>query len=320
MGNGRMSADTVSGRQISVAVLVAGLSPAAAAAGEADWFWILVWSAVAVLLAWLTLRRTASRPLYRGAGGTILYILYAGWSALMAARVLSRAVRRLEMTSGGSSGFWLLLLVAVPLLWMAWGKAAPFFRSAEIFWLAMAALLVPVAGVGITRVEWSYVAARQEDWLGSALAAGEIFVPALFVLPYIYNVEGRSNRRGLAWLTALGGLAALLSLVTVGILGEAARQLPNSFFAAAGTLGRSARCEGLLSVLWLLPDLVLAGLLCRAWGDRWRPMLGGLLVFGLALSGIGAQITREICVCGTLGLLLLSMVLPGRKGKIVVDF
>ncbi len=320
MADRQLKAEDLSGRQLSVAILVAGLSPAAALAGAVDWPWVLVWTSVGVLIAWLVLRRIKGRPLYQGTTGCILYILYAGWSVVLAARVLGRAAQRLELTSGGSPKFWLLLIFAIPLLWIGWGKAAPFFRMVEILWLAMAATLALVLAFGFVRVEWSYVMNAQEDWLVSALAVGEIFAPALFVLPYIYNVEDQSKRRGLAWLSALGVVAAALSLVTVGILGGAAEKVPHAFYVAAGTLGKSARCEGLLSVLWLLPDLTLAGLLCRVWGARRWPSLGAAVAVVLAIAGIGEGISGEICVYGTFVLLLLVLFLPRGKGKIVVKF
>lgn len=320
MAGGQLNAEDLSGRQLSVAAVTVGLSPAAALAGAADWPWILIWSGAALLLAWFALRRAGSAPVFRGAGGYIIYIMYAGWSALLAARVLGRAAQRLELTSGGSPGFWLLLIFAVPLLWISWGKPAPFFRMTEILWLVMAAVLALVLAFGLMRVEWNYVTEGQSDWLKSALAVGEVFSPALFVLPYIYKVKERSNRRGLAWLSVLGVAAGGLSLITVGVLGAAAEQVPHAFYVAAGTLGKSARCEGLLSVLWLLPDLTLAGLLCRVWGVRRRPAVGAGLATLLAIAGVGERISPEICVCGTLILLLLSLFLPGGKGKIVVGF
>lgn len=320
MAEKQLNAQGLSGRQLSVAVVTAGLSPAAALAGTADWFWVLVWTGAGVLLAWLVLRWWGDRSAYQGAGGRLLYVLYAGWSAVLAARVLDRAVRRLELTSGGSPRLWLLLLLAVPLLWIGWGKAAPFFRMVEILWLAMAAALALVLLFGLTRGEWRYVWTSQADWQASALAVGEIFAPALFVLPYIYKVSGRSNRRALGWLSGLGAAAAGLSLVTVGILGAAAKAAPYGFYAAAGTLGKSARCEGLLSVLWLLPDLTLVSLLCRAWGAQRRPLIGAALASGLAAVGIGAWISGEIAAAGTLILLAAVRLLPRGEGKIVVKF
>jgi hypothetical protein len=246
--------------------------------------------------------------------------MYGCWAVLLAARVLERAAERLETTSGGSGRFWLLILLAVPLLWMGWGKAAPFFRTVEILWLAMAVTVGLVLVFGVSRAEWCYVSTGQDDWLGGLLAAAEIFAPALFVLPYIYRTEDSSAGRGVAWLSALGTIAALLSLVTMGVLGGAAEGVSRPFFVAAGALGRSARCEGLLSVVWLLSDLTLAGLLCRVLGGRRWPALGVVAAVIAALFGLVDRIPREIYVAGPVLLLLLSLFLPCGKGKIVVDF
>lgn len=320
MAEKQLNGEVLSGRQLSVAVLMAGLSPAAALAGAADWLWVLVWSGAGIFLAWLVLRRLGEQPVYRGTGGRLLYVLYALWSVMLSARVLDRAARRLELTSGGSPRLWLLLILAVPLLWIGWGKAAPFFRTVEILWLAMAATLALVLAFGLARAEWRYVWAKRAEWRAAGLSVGESFAPALFTLPYIYKVSDRSNRRALSWLSALGAAAAGLCLVTAGILSGAAEQTPYGFYAAAGTLGKSARCEGLLSVLWLLPDLTLVSLLCRVWGPRRRPMIGAALSLGVAAAGIGAWIPGEAAVLGTLILLTAVLFLPGKAGKIVVKF
>lgn len=320
MDGGQLNAESLSARQLSVAILLAGLSPAAVLAGRGDWLWMLVWAVVGVGIRWLTLRRVGAKALFRGGSGAVLSVLYRGWAVVLAARVLSRTTARLELSSGGSPVFWVLLLILIPLVWMCWGKAAPFFRMAEILWLAMAAVLALVLIFGVTKVEWRYVGQVSENWLASAAIMGEIFAPALFVLPYIYKVEKREDGRGLVWLAGLGVVSAVLCLITGGILGAAAEQAPLAFFVAAGTLGKTARCEGLLSVLWLLPDLTLAGLLCRVWGARRWPALAALLAAALSLTGLGDKIPVEIYTGGTLILLLLTLLLPGGKGKIVVKF
>lgn len=320
MDGKQLNGETLSGRQLSVAMLLAGLSPAAALAGSGSWPWMVLWAGVGIVLGWLTLRRVESRPLFQGAGGAALYVLYAGWAVVLAARVLSRTAGRLELTSGGSPGFWLLLMATAPLVWMCWGKAAPFFRTAEILWLAMAAVLALVLVFGVVRVEWRYVLSPSDDWLSSALTMGEVLTPALFVLPYIYKAQKRGEGGGLVWLAGLGGIASALCLITTGILGAAAEQVPLAFFTAGGLLGNSARWEGLLSVLWLLPDLTLAGLLCRSWGAKRRPALAAVLAFVLGLTGLADRIPREACVGGTIFLLALTLLLPAGKGKIVVEF
>lgn len=318
----RLNPDALSGRQLSAAVLVGGLSPAAALAGRAEWTWLVLWAGVGLLLGWLILRRLGARPLYQGAGGGVLAVLYGGWAVVLAARVLRRAAERVELTSGGEqTRLWLLLLLAIPLIWMGWGKAAPFFRTAEILWLAMALVLALVLVFGAARVEWRYVVPAGGSWLDAALVMGEILTPGLFVLPYIYTTrEPERSDRGLAWLAGLGGLGAALSAITAGILGGAVPEVARPFFVAAGLLGRSAWCEGLLSVLWLLPDLILAGLLCRVWGARRWPAAAAGLAAVLAASGVTDHIPDFIYPCAALFLLALTLLFPKGKGKIVVPF
>lgn len=308
----RVNAERLSGRQLSVAMTVAGLSPAAGLAGVASWPWVVFWFGAGVVLAWITLKCMRDEPLFSGERGAILSILYKVGAVVLASRVLSRASGRLEVTSGGSPGFWLLLVIAVPLLVICWGKPAPFFRMVEILWLAMAVVLALILVVGLFRVEWRYVALPSEDWPGSLWAACEILAPALFLLPCLYRVEERSDGRGIAWLSALGGVSALLCLITGGILGRAAGQIPHGFYVAAGLLGKSARCEGLLSVLWLLPDLTLAALVCRAWGERRWPAVGALLAVVLSISGLTDKISGGAIGIGILFLWALALFLKGK--------
>ncbi len=307
--NGR----ALSGRQLAVAAFVAGLSPAAALAGRVSWLWLLVWCAVALALAKPVLRRMEGRRIPGW-----LRAVYALWGTLLAARVLERAADRLVLTSGGSSQLWLVLLLALPLVWMGWGRTAPFFRTVEVLWLAVMVILALVLGFGLVRLNWRYVLSAGSRWQAGGFAAAELFAPAVFLLPYIYNVETGGDREGRRWLAGLAAVGAGLCAVTSGLLGGASAELELPFFVAAGLLGKTARCEGVLSALWLLPDLTLAGLFCRVWGERRWPALGALLAAALALGGVTARIPTEIFPAGTMVLLLLVLVFSEGNGKIVV--
>ena len=98
---------------------------------------------------------------------------------------------------------------------------------------------------------------------------------------------------------------------------KVAVELEGPFFAAAGLLGDSARLEGLVSALWLLPDLTLVGLLCRSWGERRWPMLGAALALGLALTGMTGALPRAALPLGSIALAGLTAIVPVRTGKIV---
>ncbi len=319
-----MSREALSARQLSVAVLVGGLSSASAVAGGMDWRWGLCAAPLGVLLGWLLLKKVGERPLYRGAAGGVLAALYSGWAVVLMACALRRAAGRILLVSGGEDGLgWLLALLAAPLIWMGWGKAAAFFRAVEIFWLAMIPALVIIVILAAPRIGWRYLLEPADSWWRSALSMGGVLSTGLFVLPYIYKTKRpeQGRRRGLAWLAALGLLGALLAALTAGMLSPAvAGQLREPFFVAAGVLGESARGEGLLSALWLLPDLTLAGLLSRVWGERRRPAAAAALALGLALTGITDALSPVMLSCGSLALAAITLILPGRGEKIVVPF
>lgn len=311
-----MREEKLSGRQLSVAVLVGGLSTAAAVAGGIDWRWMLAAVLPAVGIGWLLLRRVGGRPLHPA-----VRVAYCVWSVVLAADVLRRAAERIQQAAGGGTDLgWLLVLLALPLLWMGWGKAGAFFRAAEIFWLAVLALTAVILLLALPRLDWRYALEPAGDWKDSLLAAVWIMSAGLFALPHIYNkkpADGDTGR-GLGWLAGLGALSAALALATAGLLSpKVAVELEGPFFAAAGLLGDSARLEGLVSALWLLPDLTLVGLLCRSWGERRWPMLGAALALGLALTGMTGALPRAALPLGSIALAGLTAIVPVRAGKIV---
>ena len=127
-----MNSEKLSPRQLSAAVMTGGLSAGAAFAGLADWRWLLACVPVGVLAGWLLLRRVERRPMR-----PVLQVLYGAWGAVLLAGVLERAAGRVQPAAGGrGSTVWLLVLLALPLFWMGWGKGAAFFRAVEILWLA----------------------------------------------------------------------------------------------------------------------------------------------------------------------------------------
>lgn len=309
-----MNSEKLSPRQLAVAVMVGGLSAGAAAAGRADWRWLLLAAAVGVAAGRLLLRRAGRRPLH-----PVLRVLYALWAAALMADVLRRTAERLRAASGAGGHIgWVLALVALPVIWMGWGKAAAFFRAVEIFWLGLLAATASILLLGLPRVDWRWVMEPAGTWRNSLEAGTLIMSTGLFVLPYLYKVEGKLEEacRGPAWLGALGALSAALSALTAGLLRPAvAGSLDGPFFTAAGLLGDSARLEGLVSALWLLPDLTLAGLLARCWGERRWPALASAAALGLALSGVTELLPGEVLPLGCLTLAVLTAVLPPGRAK-----
>ena len=69
-----------------------------------------------------------------------------------------------------------------------------------------------------------------------------------------------------------------------------------------------------ISTLWLLPDLTLAGLLSRSWGEGPWPAGAVAAGLGLALAGVPALLTAEALCLGGLALAALTLILsPGRS-------
>ena len=309
-----MKSEKLSPRQLWVAVMTGGLSAGAAAAGRADWRWLLAAAALGIALGRLLLWRVGNRPLHPALG-----ILYGIWGTVLLADVLARTAGRIRQASGEEGpALWLPVLLAIPLVWMGWGKAAAFFRAAEIFWLGMLVTAGAVLLLGAPRLNWQWVLEPAGNWRGSLAAGGLTMSTGLFVLPHLHETAPGpgEERRGLAWLGALGAVSAGLAALTAGLLRPAAAaRLDNAFFTAAGLLGDSARLEGLASALWLLSDLALAGLLAHAWDrERW-PALGALAALGLALTGAPDLLPAGTLALGGLALAVLTAALPAGGNK-----
>ena len=309
-----MSREKLSPRQLAVAVLVGGLSAGAAAAGRADWRWLLACVPVGVVMGWLLLRRVG-----HGTPRPALRALYGLWAVVLMADALERTAGRIWSASVGQGDVrWLMVLLALPLIWMGWGKAEAFFRAVEIFWLAAGLTAAAVVLLGAPRINWSWALDPAGGWLESVGAGVVILSTGLFVIPSLYKVEAEPGgvHRGLMWLGALGLLSGLLAMLTAGLLspGTAAR-LDGPFFAAAGLLGDSARLEGLISALWLLPDLTLIGLLSRSWGEERWPALAVLAALGAALTGIVGPALGPVLPFGCILLAILTIALPTGEHK-----
>ena len=309
-----MSSDKLSSRQLAVAVLVGGLSAGAAAAGRTDWRWLLACVPVGAVAGWLVLRRVGHSSLYPA-----LKVLYGLWAVVLMASALERTAARIWSASGGQGDVrWLMALLALPLIWMGWGKAVAFFRAVEIFWLAAGVTAAAVLLLGVPRINWTWALEPAGGWMESLGAGVVILSTGLFVIPHLYKVEEEPGgaHRGLLWLGTLGLLSALLALLTAGLLspGVAAR-LDGPFFAAAGLLGDTARLEGLISALWLLPDLTLIGLLSRSWGEERWPALAVLAALGTALTGVMGLLPAAALPFGCVFLAILTAALPPREHK-----
>ena len=101
-----MKSDKLSPRQLSVAVLVGGLSTGAAAAGRADWRWLLACVPVGAPAGWLRLRKVGRTPLQPGPR-----VLHRFWAVLRMADALDRTAAQTQPAAGGRGNAGSLLSV-----------------------------------------------------------------------------------------------------------------------------------------------------------------------------------------------------------------
>lgn len=311
-----MGSDRLSGRQLGVAAFLGGLSRAGAAVG--DWRWMAVCSLPMLLLVRLCLKK-GRQGVLRGRRGAVCAGVWCACSAVLLSSLLDTVSDRMARINGDPADrVWILLLLSVPLLRMAWGRSAPFYRAAELLWLAAPVLLAGLALFALPHADPGWAAGGTGEVLPSAAETVLVLSPVLFTVPYIYKVEGTPSS---GWLWGAAGTAAVLSVLTVGLLGPAlAVYLPHALFVAAGAPGSGVRAEGLISVLWLLPDLILAGLLSRSWGGRFGPLCAVGLSVLLVLTGISGFFSTEFLALAAVLPALLTLVLPVGKGRVVVSF
>lgn len=261
--------DRISARQLCVSAFTGLLAPAAAVAGL-DWRGALL-AVPFILLAVGAGSAAASRAgglpvLLSTVWGKGLSLLYIVWGVFCAGTALAICGQRLSMAAGNGSGAGgMLLAVMIPVLWLAASKTGAFARAGEIFYLAMAVILLGVVLLGIRQVEWRYLWLEGEGIWTSFRTAGGLGCLTVYAV-LLWNGKGAGEkRRWLGWTTA-GALAlALLSALTVGSLSPAlSGQSETPFFLMTVGLGQTARAEALAAVLWLLADVTFAALLLHA--------------------------------------------------------
>ncbi len=283
-----MREDKISRTQLTALLWAGTLAPAAEllpglllpGAGRGAWLAALLAGPAVLLTGWLTVRAAGETGLGRAAlelAGPVLgravLIIYMVWGELLLALRLRLCAGRL-LDAGerdGSLAFFLLGAAAVT-LWMGVGKLSAFARAGQLFLPALLLAAALVLGLSLPHVEPERLV-LYDGWDGrgtlrAALAAAGALSWGLFA----GFLTGRTERRG-RWhwpFWALGGCAllALAQAVIVGCFGaELAGKLDRPFFAlakSAGIEGAFQRAEALISALWTLADLVMAGVLVFA--------------------------------------------------------
>lgn len=265
----------ISARQLCTAGF-AGLLSLSAAAAWLDWRGALL--AVPVVILSMCAACAGAKQaggLLKNPGGKPLALLYIVWSVLLAGTVLALCGTRMSGAGSGSGPLWPTVLAALPALWLAVGKPEAFARAAEIFYLAMLAVLAFLALLGADQVELRWLLAPGAPLLTSFVTAAGIGCTGVYAL-LLWNGRGEGEgRRFLGWSAAGMLTLAGMAVFTVGSLSPAlAGSTARPFFLMTVGLGRTARAESLTALLWLAADVTLLGLLLQSARGLWRDVLG----------------------------------------------
>lgn len=224
-------------------------------------------------------------------GGKIMAGVYLAWSVALAGMVLANAGARMSAPDGGDGG-WIVVLVWIPVLLLVRKGTAAYGRTAEILRYGMLAALVLVLVLGGRQI-------RLERLLGATEDLGMSFASAVGVsccgVAAVLLWDGEKKAGDGQWMKRGGSLAAVILLmraVTVGVLGPVlAERQPRPFFLMTVGAGRTARVEGLAAAVWLLADIVLAGLMLRCGKKMWGVVkLAGNGEWAVALAALAAAL------------------------------
>lgn len=332
-------------RQVWVAVFVALLAPASALPGVLAQGGALGWLVgpvltfpVALFVVW-RIKRLGDNGLAavcKGWTGRVVLTLYYIWALGLSALTAGSCVDRLGRTDYLEAPRWLLaLMLAAVAAYLVYKGRGAFFRSAEIFYLALLVVLALffVLGAADLRVE-NLTPGGWGEWKGAA--AGTVSVSgslAVGVLAAFFPREKpeRGTSPGWRWLAGWCAVAAGLSLLVIGALGaKLAARAPLPFFLTLQGLGFSGgfqRLEALGTAAWVLSDLALLGLAAlagqeMAGGRRWGAALPLVCAFGggCVLSNDMVRGAQAVLLGANLALggalpVLLSLGASGREKR-----
>lgn len=335
-----MRGDVLSQRQVIV-LLFSGLlgisvdllpTLAAQRAGGGGWL-IPVLVLPLLLISLWTAKRVFALP-----NGFLRYVIYIMYMAQILA-VLALALRlnslRLEQINEKFPAWLAAAALLAAAIWMGFGKAAAFARAGEIFYLALAVVIVGVIFLGALQVEPDNLAVDATELAtlpGGGLAAAGIIlnVYPILVLHTKVTAGRKSRRRGIVWTVAFCVVLTLVLVVVIGCLGPKLTAHWNEpFFTmvqGVGIKGAFQRTEALVMALICLSDFVLVGSLFHAWRvlaegicpgtwGRWSlfaavpaSMAGWLLFPGQEVRGFALRI---LPVVGVVFGLILPLILCG---------
>lgn len=288
-------------RQLGVAVFTALLAPASALpgvvarGGALGWLVLGLVFPLAALVAW-RLGRLGTEGLaarLRGPVGKAVLNLYYIWAVALCALTAGGCVDRLARTDyGGVPGWVMALALALVAAYLVSKGRGAFFRGAELFYLALVAVLALLFVLGAANLKGDNLRPGGGTWKGAAqaLAAAASTLSVGTLAAFFPRRPRRAGESPLwRWLAGWCAVAAGLCLLVLGALGpELTAQAPLPFFLALqglGVPGGFQRLEALGTAAWVLSDLTLLGLAAlaakRMAGDRrWAaapPLLAAFL-------------------------------------------
>ena len=287
-----MGRDLISVKQLMTLLFLAMLSPgvqltpgwAAERAGAVGWLAGVGAIPLLLLLGWLVSALTRDLPEGRGLADALcaalgpwvgrgVVLLYLIWELVLLAIGIRQYGQKVTMDYDDERLWFCLVVLCVMAVWIASGKLSAFARAGEIFYLAIAALLIVILAAGVLQIDWlNLVPVEREDWMGLPAAVGEaagVLSAAVyggFLLEKTRREPDAAAQRR-RWTVKFCLVLAVIQLVILGGMGThlAARaEMPLFALARDMSIGSAVqRLEGVVVSLWILSDLTLVAL--RIW-------------------------------------------------------
>lgn len=329
-------------RQLGVAVFTALLAPASALprglaqGGALGWLALGAVFPLAALVAW-RLERLGSEGLaarLQGPLGKAVLTLYYIWAVALCALTAGSCVDRLGRTDyGGVPGWAMAVALGLVSAYLICKGRGSFLRAAEIFYLALVAVLVLLFVLGAADLRWDNLRpAGGGEWQGvlrGTMGAGATLSVGALAAFFPRTPRGPEESPLWRWLAGWCAVAAGLCVLVIGALGpKLTAQAPLPFFLALqgiGFPGGFQRLEALCTAAWVLSDLTLLGLAAlaakRMAGDRgWAAappllaaVLGGCLLPNNAVEGASTVLYGVNLALGAAAPVVLSLLPRGGR-------
>lgn len=274
-----MRGDVLSRRQVIV-LLFSGLlgisvdllpTLAAQRAGGGGWLIPVLVLPLLLISIW-----TATRVfvLPNGFLKCIIYIMYMAQILAVLVLVLQLNSLRLEQINEKFPAWLAAAVLLAVAIWMGFGKTAAFARAGEMFYLALAVVIVGVIFLGALQVEPDNLAVDMTEIValpGGGLAVAGIILNVYPILVLCTKVAAGQGgcRKVIVWIGAFCVVLTLVLVVVIGCLGpKLTAQWNEPFFTmvqGVGIKGAFQRTEALVMALMCLSDFVLVGSLFHAW-------------------------------------------------------